>query len=110
MEDRGDDTHPMDIDLLEVSTVGIEIDTSTIDLGLGLWTPFQPSEVLNLRSFTYDRKNAKIMKEQLKKVPTIEGIPISVVTRIPIMGDVRENPIATATTGTTFMSANEDNI
>jgi vacuolar-type H+-ATPase subunit I/STV1 len=37
-------------------------------------------------------------------------MPISVLTQVPITGDVRENPIATATAGTTFMSTNEDNI
>jgi hypothetical protein len=78
--------------------------------GLGLWAPFQPSEVLNLRSFTYDNKTGKIMQEQVKKVPTTQGMPILVLTQVPITRDVRENPIATATTGTTFMSANEDNI
>jgi hypothetical protein len=71
---------------------------------MGLWTPFQPSEVLNLRSFTYDSKTDKIMQEQLKKVPTTEGIPILVVTHVPITRDVRENPIVTAIADTSFMS------
>jgi hypothetical protein len=55
-EDRGGDTHPMETDILETSTAGVETDLSGHDLGLGLWEPFQPSEVLNLRSFTYDNK------------------------------------------------------
>jgi hypothetical protein len=63
-----------------------------------------------LRSFTYDNKTGKIVQEKIKKVPTTQGMPISVLTQVPITGDVRENPIATTTTNTTFMSANEDNI
>jgi hypothetical protein len=64
---------------------------------MGLWTPFQPSEVLDLRSFTYDNKTGRIVQEQVRKVPTTEGMPISVVTHVPVTGDVRENPIATTT-------------
>jgi hypothetical protein len=64
----------MDTDPPKVSTAGINMDTSVSGLGLGLWTPFQPSEVLDLRSFTYDSKTDRIMQEQLKKVPTTEGM------------------------------------
>jgi hypothetical protein len=37
-------------------------------------------------------------------------MPILVLTQVPIIGDVRENSIATATAGTSFMNANEYNI
>jgi hypothetical protein len=37
-------------------------------------------------------------------------MPISVVTHVPVTGDVRENPIATTTSGSAFMNANVDNI
>lgn len=50
------------------------------NLGLGIWAPFQPSEVLNLRSFTYDSKSDKIMQEKVKMVPKTQGISISVLT------------------------------
>jgi len=50
------------------------------------------------------------VQEKVRKVPTTQGIPISVIAQVPITGDIRENPIASATAGTTFMSANEDNI
>jgi hypothetical protein len=35
---------------------------------------------------------------------------ISVLMQVPMEGDVRENPIATSTVGSTFMNDNEDNI
>jgi hypothetical protein len=50
------------------------------------------------------------VQEHVKKVSVTEGMPISVVTHVPVMGDVREDPIATTTTGSTFMNANVDNI
>jgi hypothetical protein len=94
----------------EVSTTGTNTQTPFSGLGLGIWAPFQPSEVPNLRSFTYDNKSGKIVQEKVKKVPTTQGMSISVLTQVPIIGDVRENPIATASVGTAFMNANEDNI
>jgi hypothetical protein len=63
-----------------------------------------------LRSFTYDIKTGKIVQEKVRKVPTTQGIPISVLAQVPVTGYIRENPIASATAGTIFMSANEDNI
>jgi hypothetical protein len=50
------------------------------------------------------------VQEQVKKVLVTKGIPISVVTHVPLTGDVREDPIATTTTNSTFMNANVDNI
>jgi hypothetical protein len=55
-EDRGGDTHPMETDIPEMSTTDIGTNISGGGLRLGLWEPFQPSEVLDLRSFTYDNK------------------------------------------------------
>jgi hypothetical protein len=50
------------------------------------------------------------MQEQVKKVSTTQGMLISILTQVPIIGDVGENPIATSVVGTAFMNANEDNI
>jgi hypothetical protein len=110
VETRNDDTQPMDTDTQEVSIVGTNTQTPSNGLGLGIWAPFQPSEVPNLRSFTYDNKTGKIMQEKVNKVLTTQGMLISVLMQVPITGDVRENPIATASAGTAFMNANEDNI
>jgi hypothetical protein len=71
---------------------------------------FQPSEVLDLRSFNYDSKTDKIVQEQIKKVPATEGMLVSVVTHFPITRDIRDNPIVTYTIGFSFMNANLDNI
>jgi hypothetical protein len=53
----------MDIDIPGTSTIGTEADTTDNGLGLGLWEPFQPAEVLDLRSFTYDSKTGRIVQE-----------------------------------------------
>jgi hypothetical protein len=64
-------------------------------LGLGPWEPFRSTEILDLCSFTYDSKTRRIVQERVKKVPTTEGAPLSVVTQVPVIGDVREDPVAT---------------
>jgi hypothetical protein len=63
-------------------------------LGLRPWDPFRSVKVLDLRSFTYDSKTSRIVQERVKKVPVTEGAPISVVTQVPVIGDVREDPVA----------------
>jgi len=35
-KDSGGDTHPMETDILEASTTGVDIDPSCHDLGLGI--------------------------------------------------------------------------
>jgi hypothetical protein len=50
------------------------------------------------------------MQERVKKVPTTEGAPLSVVTQVPVTRDVREDPVATARAGFSFMDATVDNI
>jgi hypothetical protein len=77
---RNEGTQPMDIDILEVSTTWTNIKASFNNLRLGIWAPFQPSEVPNLRSFTYDRKYEKIRKEKVNKVSKTQGMLISVLT------------------------------
>jgi hypothetical protein len=94
-ENRDGDTHPMDLDIPGMSIVGTEAETTSSGLGLGPWEPFRPTEVLDLRSFTYDSKTGRIVQERVKKVPVTEGAPISVVTQVPVIGDVREDPVAT---------------
>jgi len=47
---------PMDIDIQGVSIADTKTKALFGSSRLGLWTLFQPSEVLNLRIFTYDRK------------------------------------------------------
>jgi hypothetical protein len=44
----------MEMDIPETSIVGVEIDISGNELGIGLREPFHLSEVLDLRSFNYD--------------------------------------------------------
>jgi hypothetical protein len=107
---RKDGTQPMDIDIPEVSTTCTNIETFFNGLGLGIWAPFQPSEVLNLRSFTYDNRCGKIVQEKLNKVLIAQGMSITFLTQVFITRDVRENPISTTTAGTMFMNTNEDNI
>jgi hypothetical protein len=67
-------------------------------------------KVLYLKSFTYENKISRIVKEQVKKISLTEGEPISVVTHVPVTGYVRKYLAATTTTGYTFMNANVDNI
>jgi hypothetical protein len=110
VEMRNNFIQPMDIDIQEVSTTYTSTKEPFKNLVLGIWDPFQPSEVPNLRSFIYDNKIGKIVQEQVKKIPTAQGMPISVLTQVPITRDVMENPIAIATVSTSFMISNEYNI
>jgi hypothetical protein len=66
--------------------------------------------VLDLRSFTYDSKTSRIMQERVKNMSVMEGDPISVITQVPVMRDVREDPMETTIAGSAFMDANIDNI
>jgi hypothetical protein len=84
----------VDTDTQEVSIAGTNTQTSSIGLGLGIWALFQPSEVPNMRNFTYDNKLGKLVQERVNKVLTTQGMPISVLTQVPITRYVRENPIA----------------
>jgi hypothetical protein len=43
-------------------------------------------------------------------MPVMKGAPISVVTQVPVTGDVREDLVATTRVGSAFMDANIDNI
>jgi hypothetical protein len=49
----------MDTDIQEVSTTNTSTEAPFSNLGLGFWVPFQPSEVPNFRSFTYDDYSSK---------------------------------------------------
>jgi hypothetical protein len=100
----------MDIDTPYVSMACTNAQTLSIGLGIGIWAPLQPSEVPNLRIFTYDNNSRKIMQWKVNKVPTTQGMSISVLTQFPITRHVRENPIGTSIASTAFMSTNEDNI
>jgi len=61
------------------SITGTKTYKKFIGLGLGLWEPFQPTEVIDLRIFTYESKTSRIMKERVKNVTVMEGDPIAVV-------------------------------
>jgi hypothetical protein len=100
----------MDIDILGKSTTGTNSDPTGNDLGLGLWEPFQPTEVLDLRSFMYDNKNGRIMQEKFKNIPVMEGVTLLVFTQVPVTRDVREDPVAKTRVGFAFMNANIYNI
>jgi hypothetical protein len=50
------------------------------------------------------------VQERVKKVPTIEGAHLSVVTQVLVTSDVREDPVATTREGFGFMDATMDNI
>jgi hypothetical protein len=41
----------------------------------------------------------RIVQERVKKVPVTEGSPLSVVTQVPVTGDVREDPMETTRVG-----------
>jgi small-conductance mechanosensitive channel len=78
-------------------------------LGLGPWEPFRSTEILDIHSFTYDRKTGWIIQERVKKFQH-KGAPLSVVTQVPVTGDVREDPVETTREGFAFMDATVDNI
>jgi hypothetical protein len=105
IETRNDDAQVMDIDIPEISTIGASGHTPFNGLGLGLCTPFRPSEVPNLNKFTYDKVSGKIVQEQVKKVPVTGGNPISVLTQTPIIGNVSEDLVTIASTGSSFMNS-----
>jgi hypothetical protein len=46
----------MDLDVLGTSIAGIGAETMSSGLGIGPWEPFWSAKILDLRSFTYDRK------------------------------------------------------
>jgi hypothetical protein len=66
----------MDVDIPGKSTTGTKRNPRGSGLGLGLWKPFQPAQVLYLRSFMYDSKTSKIMQELFKKILVTEMDPI----------------------------------
>jgi len=80
IENREDDTHPMDLDIPGTSTTCTEEKEMIIGLGRGPLEHFRPAEVLDIKSFTYNSKNDRIVQERFKKVLVKEGDPISVVT------------------------------
>jgi hypothetical protein len=86
----------MDLDIPGTSTAGTETETTSSVLGHGPWEPFRSSEIVDIHNFTYDRKTGRIIQERVKKIPAIEGAPLSVVTQVPVTRDVRENPVATS--------------
>jgi hypothetical protein len=57
----------MDVDIPGTSTAGKKTYTRGSGLGLGLWEPFQPTEVIDLRSFTYDIKMVGLCKSELRR-------------------------------------------
>jgi len=65
---------------------------------------------MNLRSLTYNNKTCTIVQDKVKKVLVTEGASISVVTHVPVTGDVREDTIATTMVVLTFINTNVDNI
>jgi hypothetical protein len=100
----------MDLDIPGTSIAGIGEENMSSGSGLGPWEPFRLAEVLDLRSFTYDSKYDRIVQERVKKVSTIEGSPLSVVTQVPVIGYVREDLMETTKEGSAFMDATIENI
>jgi predicted nuclease with TOPRIM domain len=66
--------------------------------------------VLYLRRFTYESKTGGIVQERVKKMLVMKGDTISVVTRVPVIGDVREDILETTRVGYAFMDTNINNI
>jgi len=60
-EDRRGETHSMETEILETLAVGKDTNIAGNGLGMELWTPFQPSEVLDLRIFTYNSKTGRFV-------------------------------------------------
>jgi hypothetical protein len=58
----------------------------------------------------YDSKASRIVQKQVKKMPLMEGDPISIVTQVTFTGDVRKDHVATCRADYAFMDANIDNI
>jgi hypothetical protein len=44
------------------------------------------------------------VQEEVKKVPTMGGYPILIVTQTPVTRYVREDPVAIASIGSNFMT------
>jgi hypothetical protein len=109
-EDEEGNTHPMDLDVPGTSTIGTKIETTSSVLGLGPWEPFWLTKIVEIRSFMYDRKMGQIVQERVNKVTTTKGDPLSVVTQVPITGDVTENPVAKKRAVFAFMDAIVDNM
>jgi hypothetical protein len=95
----------MDTNLPKIFTAGTSGQSQFGGMNLGFRPLFKEIEVPNLNKFTYDKGLGKIVQEQVKKVPMMGGNPISVVTQTPVIRDVREDPIAIASDGSSFMSA-----
>jgi hypothetical protein len=51
----------MDVDIPRTPTIGIETNPKRNYLSLRLWESFQPIEVIDIRSFTYDSKTGRIL-------------------------------------------------
>lgn len=100
----------MDIDIPEISIADANEHTKFSELGLGLCTPFRPSEVPNLKKFTYDKVLGKIVQEKVKKLQVTLGNPISVLTQNPIIGNANEDLVTIASVGSNFMNATKDHI
>jgi len=102
--------HPMDFNIPGISIASLEIETTISVMGLRPWEPFRSTEIVDICSFTYDRKMGWIVQERVKKIPASKGAHLSVVTQVLVTGDVRENPVATAREGFVFMGAIVDNM
>jgi hypothetical protein len=100
----------MDTDVPDISIVDASRHTQFNGLGLGLCTPFRPSEVPKINKFTLDKVLGRIVQEQVNKVSMTMGNMISVLTQTPIIGNANEDLIYIASVGSSFMSTTEDNV
>jgi hypothetical protein len=74
------DASPMDTDLSESST---KVPNNYLQFGgmeLGLFTPYKPRKVVNLKKFKYDRTTRRIVKQHIMHLPGIRGTPLAVLT------------------------------
>jgi hypothetical protein len=72
-EERNNDASPMDTDIPKISTTSANGHTRFSGIDLGLCTPFKPSEVPNLKKFTYDKTTGKDCARENKKSVSHRG-------------------------------------
>jgi len=107
---RNDEVHPMDIDIPEISTIGVSGNTPFNGLGLGHCTPFRLSEAPNLKKFMYDKTLGRIVQEHVKKVSVIRGNTISILIQTSITRNICEDPVSIASFESCFVNSIEDNV
>jgi len=80
------------------------------DFRLGKFTPSKLDTIAILDSFVFYKTKGKVVKQSYKKLKLL-GVPkLIFVTKMPLMVDMRIDPITTTSTCVTFSQASKCNI